>query len=912
MKGLKHPLLVLLMIISPSALTQTFQQYIQASDDDAEEKYDGSYVTTTSSDIELVYDTWNDQELQTIGLRFDNVTIPANSLITNAYIQFTADGSYSGNVVMNIWGEDVANSTAFANTINNISNRTTTSASVTWSSVPSWTDGQSSTNQRTPDLSSIVTEVISSNGWQNGNPISFIITGNGNSSIKRKAYSFDEDPLKSAKLVIAYSSLSDVDLAVTDIVTPSLFNYPNAAATLQVEILSYGNLPANSYSVSYEVDGNLMATEPGTTPLNLGQSTVFTFAQTTDLSTLGNYDISAYVTIANDEDNTNDALIQTIEVVEEVDTLFFNMGSSWRYWDNAANPGTAWYTTGFADDTWPVGMGHQGFGEGDEQTVLDAGNISYYFRKEVDVSNAALLDEVYMHMIHDDAAIVYINGQEAFRTELMPLGTISHTTAARQSSNSTNENYYYSYKVDTALFVSGINTIAISVRNRSASNGDLSFNCFMTSGFSYDYDGPYVSYDGSDIIVEEVTPNGLVTNTYTSAAGLQLTCQLPHMGTSFSFELKSQITTEPSEYNYTPPKFLTISDFDGHIQALTMILQGEGIIDNNFEWTYGDGHLIISGDLFDRGFHITECMWLLYKLESEAEAQGGKVHLIIGNHEMMNMTDDWRYVERKYFNSAHLMGKRMIELYDADTELGRWLRSKNIMERIGDYAFVHGGLSPQLAALDLTYDEINDYGRMEMNGTCVSGDCQTVTGSDGVYWYRGMAEEDLTQQDVDSIVLGFGVERVIMGHTKDHTARALYQGRVLAIDMYHMDNYAQGYMEALQFELGCFHIFHTDQTGNTYTLLDTCDNYTNILDINGDDQLQIFPNPTTEFLNIKLSDNLMDQYDYKVVDVAGKMITSGKVEFELTRIALDDFTKGTYFLILQNSQRTISGKFILK
>jgi hypothetical protein len=118
-----------------------------------------------------------------------------------------------------------------------------------------------------------------------------------------------------------------------------------------------------------------------------------------------------------------------------------------------------------------------------------------------------------------------------------------------------------------------------------------------------------------------------------------------------------------------------------------MILKREGIIDNNFNWTYGNGHLIISGDLFDRGFHITECMWLVYKLETEAEAQGGKVHLILGNHEIFNLTDDWRYVETKYFDNAQLMGKRMNELYDTNTELGRWLRSKNIIEKIGDYAF---------------------------------------------------------------------------------------------------------------------------------------------------------------------------------------------------------------------------------
>ena len=159
----------------------------------------------------------------------------------------------------------------------------------------------------------------------------------------------------------------------------------------------------------------------------------------------------------------------------------------------------------------------------------------------------------------------------------------------------------------------------------------FSFDCFLTQDHTYDQDGPYVYYQGGEIIVEEITPSGLVSNTYSTTDGLELTCNLPNMGTSFSFFLKSEILTEPSVDIETPSKFLAISDFDGHIEGLTMVLIGEGIIDNDFNWTYGDGHLMISGDLFDRGYNITESMWLLYKLESEAEAQGGKVHLIIGN-----------------------------------------------------------------------------------------------------------------------------------------------------------------------------------------------------------------------------------------------------------------------------------------
>ena len=145
MKFLKLCLLSILALTYSLTNAQSFQRQIQSSSDDAEEKFDGSSVTTSSSDIELVYDSWNSQGLQTVGLRFDNIAIPSNSLITNAYIQFTADESSSGTMTMTINGEDNANAAPFSATANNISGRATTTASVQWSSIPSWSDNQAGT-----------------------------------------------------------------------------------------------------------------------------------------------------------------------------------------------------------------------------------------------------------------------------------------------------------------------------------------------------------------------------------------------------------------------------------------------------------------------------------------------------------------------------------------------------------------------------------------------------------------------------------------------------------------------------------------------------------------------------------------------------------------------------------------------
>ena len=100
------PIVVLLFFVTNAvSYSQSFERIIMNSSDDAEEKFDGSYITTSSSDIELTYDDWNDQGAQYIGLRFDSIFVPVNASITNSYIQFTADGSDSGNVSLTIKGE---------------------------------------------------------------------------------------------------------------------------------------------------------------------------------------------------------------------------------------------------------------------------------------------------------------------------------------------------------------------------------------------------------------------------------------------------------------------------------------------------------------------------------------------------------------------------------------------------------------------------------------------------------------------------------------------------------------------------------------------------------------------------------------------------------------------------------------
>ena len=135
----------------------------------------------------------------------------------------------------------------------------------------------------------------------------------------------------------------------------------------------------------------------------------------------------------------------------------------------------------------------------------------------------------------------------------------------------------------------------------------------------------------------------------------------------------------------------------------------------------------------------------------------------------------------------------------------------------------------------------------------------------------------------------------------------------MAIDMYHVNNFSNGYMEALQFELGCFYLFHTDNVSDSYTQLGNCDAFiTNLLELNGEGKLQIYPNPTASILNIKLPENMLGDYNYKVVDLQGKLVSSGIINSELSTIEVNAYTTGKYILILQNSETTIRGHFIIR
>ncbi len=157
-------------------IERTFTSKISRQSNDAEEIISSGQIILQSDDLELVEDGINDQ---LVGLRFENLLIPRNSAVTDAYITFTADRDSSAATNLVIKGNDRSNATIFTTANKNISNRTSTSAEVSWNNIESWDSGKS---YNTPALTNIVQEIINRGGWNTGNSMAFILSGSGTRS----------------------------------------------------------------------------------------------------------------------------------------------------------------------------------------------------------------------------------------------------------------------------------------------------------------------------------------------------------------------------------------------------------------------------------------------------------------------------------------------------------------------------------------------------------------------------------------------------------------------------------------------------------------------------------------------------------------------------------------------------------
>ena len=289
------------------------------------------------------------------------------------------------------------------------------------------------------------------------------------------------------------------------------------------------------------------------------------------------------------------------------------------------------------------------------------------------------------------------------------------------------------------------------------------------------------------------------------------------------------------------PRVVAVGDIHASYDNLVKVLNMAGLLDRSGHWAGGKALYVQVGDLLDRGVQARPVLDLLMRLEKESRKAGGGVVVLLGNHEVMNMLGDLRYVQAAEYDewkvpdttrATHRRAKRSAcssssgsrdapartrrppgspstrrpiarscslrrlqefveraQALSASGEYGKWLRAHDVIATVNGVGFVHGGLTPEVAALGC--EGINRKVRSELGAdlaqTRANPQQALATGESGPLWYRGLAKEDEATllRSVETVLESLGVKALVIGHTPtgDGKIHARFGGRVVVIDV---------------------------------------------------------------------------------------------------------------------------------
>ncbi|HET6331174.1 MAG TPA: metallophosphoesterase [Holophagaceae bacterium] len=292
-------------------------------------------------------------------------------------------------------------------------------------------------------------------------------------------------------------------------------------------------------------------------------------------------------------------------------------------------------------------------------------------------------------------------------------------------------------------------------------------------------DGPYVQWQGGHARIFSIEDGKLLTRTARAPFDLPLPGAPPIRLTGKAIPPDAAVFPQPK-------KILAVSDIHGHLDDLLTLLKAHGVVDGRRQWAFGRGHLVIAGDVMDRGDQVTQAFWFIRSLEIQAKRAGGRVHMLLGNHENMVAAGDLRYTRPIYVNAPEGMPS-LVERYGPDGEFGRWLRAKPALLKLGPFLFLHGGVSPELMARKHTLASVNAALRAHFGerGDQRPDDASFLLGGQGPLWFRGLIPGEageVIDAQVDELLAYFLVRAIVVGHTTEGSVESVHGDRVYAID----------------------------------------------------------------------------------------------------------------------------------
>ena len=282
------------------------------------------------------------------------------------------------------------------------------------------------------------------------------------------------------------------------------------------------------------------------------------------------------------------------------DTLI-HQGSIWKFYDRGIYPGSNWIDMSFNDSSWASGLAEFGYGDGDENTVVSYGPnsnskyITTYFRTTFNCLNSSLYRGLRLELKRDDGAVVYLNGNEIYRSN-MQSGAVNDSTLALGPISGGAERLFVLTGVAPNLLLNGLNLLAVEIHQNSVTSSDISFDLALLADTDSEVErGPYLQSptpSSMDIrwktVVNETTKvlYGL-TPYYTDSSEIQsnqkehaikLSNLIPNTKYYYAICSSTEILKgDSSNYFFTPPA----QGISGAVRIWTMGDMGTGEAQQN-------------------------------------------------------------------------------------------------------------------------------------------------------------------------------------------------------------------------------------------------------------------------------------------------------------------------------------------
>lgn len=248
-----------------------------------------------------------------------------------------------------------------------------------------------------------------------------------------------------------------------------------------------------------------------------------------------------------------------------------------------------------------------------------------------------------------------------------------------------------------------------------------------------------------------------------------------------------------------PPvkRIIVIGDIHGDLKATIIALKKAAVIDNHHNWIGGTTVVVQMGDQVDRRARIDNNQYdkdedselkiinIFDKLAKQAAAVGGAVFSLLGNHELMNVMGDFTYVSPMGIMHFGSYDERLKAFKPGGKIATHFAKSRNVIIKIGDFLFVHGGLLPSIAA-KYRINDINNLmraylvGNKGLESTTVFHELFLNMGS--LLWTRRYSEDKPDCTGLYKALELYGAKYLIVGHTPQNGINCKCKSRVWRVD----------------------------------------------------------------------------------------------------------------------------------